>query len=148
MYKKILAPVDGSEFSECSLAHVKAVASGCRVPEVVLLKVIEPLPPAYETGEEWRRDVEKRVAADARDYLSQLADSLKKDGIAAEIVIAHGKADEEILDYAGKNKIDLIIMSTHGRSGIGRWVMGGVADRVVRHSMAPVLIVSPDGCRI
>jgi len=151
MYKKILVPLDGSEFSECSLEHVRAVAAGCRVPKVVLLRVVEPLPGVYELGEEWRRNTEAKLQVEAKDYLSKVANNLKGDlkkgSVAIETVVVKGNPAYEILEYSKKNQIDLIIMSTHGRSGVSRWVMGSVADRVLRHSLAPVLIVSPAGCR-
>ena len=63
-------------------------------------------------------------------------------------VVIQGKVAEGILDYVVKNQVDLIMMSTHGRSGPSRWALGSVADRVIRHSLIPVLIVSPKGCRI
>ena len=71
-----------------------------------------------------------------------------QEGISARGEVVTGKAADAILDYAEKNNVDLIIMSTHGRSGISRWAFGSVADRVVRHSIAPVLLVAPAGCRI
>lgn len=152
MYKKILAPVDGSELSECSLAHVKAIASGCRVPEVVLLRVIEPLQQgsivAGYIGEDsllkMQEEAESKIEAD----LAKLANTLNSEGVAVRTAIARGRAAEEILDYADKNNVDLIVMSTHGSSGIVRWTLGSVADRVVRHSPAPVLIAAPKACRI
>jgi nucleotide-binding universal stress UspA family protein len=58
-----------------------------------------------------------------------------------------GSAAEEILKYSQDNDVDLIIMSTHGRSGVSRWAMGSVADRVVRTSVAPVLLTTPKECR-
>ncbi len=149
MYKKILAPLDGSELSECTLEHLKAVATGCQVPEVVLLSIVEPFHQAYELAEDWRtvrRDAEEKAFAYANDYLSKVADSLKKEGIAAEAIIVLGKAADEILDYAKKRKVDLIVMSTHGRSGVSRWVLGSVADKVLRQSAVPVLIVPPAAC--
>lgn len=152
MYKKMLVPLDGSGFSECSLAHVKAIAKGCGVPEVVLLRVVEPIiPPAYEDANidwaKWMVNAEKRARKEAEDYLSQIADSLKKDGVVAKTAVVSGQPAEAILDYTERNKTDVIVMSTHGRSGVTRWVLGSVADRVLRHSVAPVLIVSPAGCR-
>ena len=151
MYKKMLVPVDGSEFSACVLPHVEAIAVGCRVPEVILLIAVEPLLIAF-TGEgsmsgDVSRDVEKRGLEYAKDYLAKVADKLKKGGIAAQTVVVKGRAADEILNYADKNGVDLIIMSTHGRSGVTRWVLGSVADRVVRRSTVPVLAVSPPGCK-
>ncbi len=153
MYKKILAPLDGAELSECSLQHVKAVAAGCNVPEVVLLRVVEPLS-AYnisalsEAGGDWITQAEKENEAEAKDYISKMARKLNEEGITARGDTIYGRAAEEILDYAEKNKVDLIIMSTHGRSGISRFAFGSITDRVVRHSIVPVLTISPPGCRI
>jgi nucleotide-binding universal stress UspA family protein len=148
MYKKILAPLDGSELSECTLEHLKAVATGCQVPEVVLLRVVEPFHTTDEFDESWRAQAEERAMDYARDYVSKVAESLKKDGITAETVVVFGQTSDHILDYAKKNDVDLIVMSTHGRSGVSRWVLGSVADRVVRHAAAAVLTVRPAACRV
>ena len=149
MYKKLLVPLDGSELSESALEHARAIASGCNVPEVVLLRVIEPIPPeAYvETREDVIRNAQKRARASVENYLSTLADDLKKEGIAAHAVVLSGKPADEILDYAKKNRADLVIMTTHGRSGPSRWVFGSVAQKIVRHCAIAVLIVPPGGCR-
>ncbi|MFB0559201.1 MAG: universal stress protein [Dehalococcoidales bacterium] len=147
MYKKILAPLDGSKFSECSLEHVRAVAAGCKVPEVLFLMVIEPPSQPLERGENWSREVVERGRSWAEDYLAKVAKKLKKEGIAAQTTVLTGWPADQILDYADQNKADLIIMSTHGRSGVTRWVFGSVADRVLRHSKVPVLVVPPRGCR-
>ncbi len=152
MYKKILAPLDGSELSECSLKHVRAIATGCNVPEVVLLRVVEPISSQAiaalaEAGGDLIARVEKYQQNEAKDYLSKLADKLKEEGIVTKTVLVQGIAADKILDYAKKNQVDLIIMSTHGRSGVTRWLFGSVADKVLRHSKVPVLIVTPAGCR-
>ena len=89
-------------------------------------------------------------------YLNQLLEGkygkiLKKHRDLAEIIY-HEQPDldsiPKILEYAQNNNIDLIIISTHGRSGISRWAFGSVADKVVRTSTVPVLTVTPTGCRI
>ena len=149
MYLNILAPLDGSDFAECALAHVSAIATGCSVPNVTLLRVVEPLPQqAYAEVSVLMADADKKMEAESQDYLSRTADKLKQEGLAVETAILVGRAADEILGYASQNQVDLIIMSTHGRSGISRWVMGSVADRVLRHSAVPVLIIAPAGCRI
>jgi nucleotide-binding universal stress UspA family protein len=153
MYKKMLAPLDGSELSECILEHIRAIALGCKVSKVVLLRVVEPIPSsAYaasaELGEDWVAKAEEKDQAYAREYLAKLAGKLKKEGIAVETATARGLPAYEILDYAKKNAVDIIVMSTHGRSGITRWVMGSVADRVLRRAAVPVLIIPPAGCRV
>ncbi len=150
MYKKILALLDGSELSEASLEHVRTVAAGCNVPEVVLLIVVEPVSSlsyasqaALDKGLIAR--MEQHSQAHAQDYIGRIVDKLKKQGIAAHGVVAWGMPADEILYYARKNEVDLIIMSTHGRSGVSRWAFGSVADKVMRYSPVPVLVVRPDG---
>ena len=155
MYNKILVPLDGSELSECALGHVTQIAKGCRVPEVDLLYVVEEVgkvvSPTYipsVQSENIAEDAKNRAQSFARDYLDKTAKRLKEDGIAANPVIMEGPVADKIFEFAEKNGVDLIIMSTHGRSGISRWAFGSVADRVVRYSRVPVLIVSPKGCRV
>ncbi len=144
MYQKILVPLDGSDYSESVLEHVKAVALGCSVPEVVLLSVIEPFPiQSYRASKEWLTKLKNDAKSTADTYLSSVATKLKPSGITAETAVIEGLPAEAIIDYARKNKVDLIIMSTHGRSGISRWVYGSVADRVVRNSVVPVLAAPP-----
>ncbi len=155
MYNKVLVPLDGSSFSECILGHVKAIATGCSVQEVTLLRVEEPATSAVHTfyvPSEWASQVkaaDDKAKAEAEKYLSGLAGELKQEGIAVKTVsIMSSETDGEILKYATENKVDLIIMSTHGRSGVTRWAFGSVTDRVIRHSTVPVLIASPKGCRV
>lgn len=149
MYQKILVPLDGSELSECALGHVMAIAKGCQVPEVVLLMAVEPRPEAPEGAVELRQQGEKRAEAYANEYIAKVADELKKEGIrSVQATAIKGRPDELILDYAKINDVDLIIMSTHGRSGVSRWAMGSVTDRVLRHSLAAVLVAAPEGCRV
>lgn len=155
MYSKVLVPLDGFELAECILDHLRTIVTGCQVSEVVLLTVVE----VYETGlpgttwggavsAEQGAGLEVESTAKAKNYLTRVANGLKKEGMSAQPVVIRGKVAEGILDYAAKNQVDLIMMSTHGRSGPSRWALGSVADRIIRHSLIPVLIVSPKGCRI
>jgi nucleotide-binding universal stress UspA family protein len=152
MYNKILAPLDGSELGECGLAHVKAIATGCNAKEVIILGVVEALPYAgvlaAELGEDWNKSAAKNAEDFTREYLTEAANRLKEDNIPAKTAILHGKAADEILEYVKKNQVDLIVISTHGSSGIARWAFGSVADKVVRHATVPVLLVTPTSCRI
>jgi len=152
MYKKILVTLDGSEIGECVLEHLKTIAKGCDVPEVILLHVIEPLSAQSMTvlaqaGAETITRIEQEIQTDAENYMSKVTNNIKNDGINVTPVLVEGNASEEILKYAANNKIDMIIMSTHGRSGISRFFMGSVANRVLNHSLVPVLIVPPPGYR-
>jgi len=145
MYRKIMVPLDGSKTAECALGHVVDIARGCNVPEVILLFVAEPAPAGlYQSSAEVREKLQDWSKA----YLAGVEKSLANDGISAKSVIIDGKAADMIVDYAEGNGIDLIIMSTHGRSGPSRWAFGSVADKVIRSSSVPVLVVAPEGCRI
>lgn len=149
MYKKILVTLDGSALSETSLEHVKSIVSGSPATEVVLLRVVEPISSfdasalaqsGYLIG-----DVQARKKADAADYLSKVTASLAKENINAKQVIAEGRAAEAIMEYSEKNQVDLIIMSSHGRTGISRWAFGSVADRILHQAGIPVLLVTVTG---
>ena len=145
MYRRILVPLDGSETAECSLEHVKDIAKGCNVPQVDLLFVVEPVSSGlYQSAVE----VKENLLAFGNDYLAKIIKYLRTEGIAAGSIILEGKPAETIIDYAVKNDVDLIIMSSHGRSGPSRWAFGSVADKVVRSSVVLVLISVPKGCRI
>jgi nucleotide-binding universal stress UspA family protein len=161
MYNRILAPLDGSKLSECTLSQVADIAAGCHVTEVVLFTVLEPVrvpsfwPESQAETSTISANLEKtwqQMHRSAGQYLAASAESLKKAGIAVETVVTEKSEGQQvadiILDYARENKFDLIILSTHGRSGISRWAFGSVADKVVRYSRIPVLTVTPLGCRI
>ncbi len=88
----------------------------------------------------------------ANKYLAKASIELSKENIDVKSAIVQAPRDQGVADiiveFAKNSATDLIIMSTHGRSGISRWAMGSVADRVIRGSTVPVLIAVPHGCRI
>jgi nucleotide-binding universal stress UspA family protein len=145
MFKKILVPLDGSELSESALTHVVDITTDCRALEVILMRIREPLDPnvigtldakiAVELDEAYRDEASR--------YLDKVVATLKEKGISARTEILAGNPAEEIIKYSQKNNVDLIIMSTRGRSGISRWVFGSVAEKVIRNSTVPVLIKPP-----
>ena len=149
MYKRILVPLDGSELAECVFPHMEAIAGGCSVPEVVFLRVVEPftMPTGGEAviSAEMASQLEEQANDEAKTYLERVKGRLKI-GSAIKTAMLHGRAAETIADYAAKNEIDLIIIATHGRSGVSRWLLGSVADRVVRSTCVPVLMVLAPGC--
>lgn len=149
MYQKILAPLDGSPLAETALEHVKSVAKGCNVPEVILLYVVQYIIPTAveDLSASLIAGEEARLEEWGKNYLDKAVSDLKKEGMKARGVVLKGNVASAILDYAEKNEVDLIIMTTHGRSGLARWVFGSVADRVSRLSKTPVLVVPPSGAR-
>jgi nucleotide-binding universal stress UspA family protein len=147
VYKKILVPLDGSKFAECVLDHIKSITSGCHVSEVVLLFVVEAIKGICEFPENWVKENTKQATLFAENYLKEISADLLIKGIPVTNKVLSGRPAELILSYAQANAVDLIIISTHGRSGITRWVFGSVADKIIHQSLVPVLIVTPSGCR-
>jgi nucleotide-binding universal stress UspA family protein len=151
MYKKILVPLDGSELAECVLPHVESIARGCGAQGVVFIRVVEPfhlpsgyLGPGFEPDDIQRIDADNKASAEK--YLAELSGRTKYDGVTVQSVVMMGRAADSIAEYAAKNAVDLIAIATHGRSGISRWALGSVADRVLRSACVPVLMIRAPGC--
>jgi nucleotide-binding universal stress UspA family protein len=83
---------------------------------------------------------------EAEKYLKEVVARLGKTGVNAKADIIFGKAAEALIDFANKNAVDLVVIATHGRSGVSRWVWGSVADRLIRSVCVPVLMVRAPGC--
>lgn len=149
MYEKILVPLDGSKESECIIDHVRLIAKSCGVPEVVLLRVVESFSPSSISyiGEATARNVEQKAKTAAEEYLSYVADGLRTHCSSVKTAVLEGDPASVILDYATENGVDLIAMSTQGASGLTRWTVGSVTERVMRHSTVPLLSVLPAGHR-
>ena len=154
MYQKIMVPLDGSELAECVLPHAEAIANGCQVGRIILVRVVEPYQPtrgkAYysllpeESKEDWKWIEEGRSTAD--NYLKQVAGRLTKEGRDVQTEVLVGRAAESLADFASKSAADLIVIATHGLSEITRWLWGSTADRILRSSCVPVLMVRVPGC--
>ena len=138
MYGTILVPLDGSHLAERALPYARrlAAASGSRL---VLLWVLRA-PGAAAAGDPLREVAPRREAA---AYLQGIAG--QQGPTPVETVVLEGDAAPAIVDAAARAGAGLIVMSTHGRSGLGRWLYGSVADAVVRHAGVPVLLV-PAAC--
>ncbi len=151
MYEKILVPLDGSELAEQVLPHVKSLIEGGAAKEVIFLRVVEPPPRAFAGGDyvisfEEEKEMMDRRKTDAQKYLDQMMDQHKSWNVTLTSQVAEGRADESIVDFVTKQHADIVVMATHGRSGVSRWLMGSVADRVVRCSCVPVLLIRPEAC--
>lgn len=151
MYQKIMVPLDSSKLAECVLPHVEAIAKGCGVQDVVFVRVVEPFSlmpvrgePVFTEEQVKKFDSESKIVAEK--YLEELVSRLNYGSANVHSETLTGKTAESLADYADKNKVDLIIIATHGRSGISRWVLGSVADRILRSSCVPVLMVRAPGC--
>ncbi|MFQ5914091.1 MAG: universal stress protein [Nitrospinota bacterium] len=135
MYKKILVTLDGSEIAEQILPHVEAMDSNGTEIHLLRVALAHGFPGVDPT------EAQVEVVKEAEEYLKRVEDGLRKKGRKVETHVRYGHPAEEILDHTEHWKFDLIAMTTHGRSGVGRWLLGSVAEKVVRNSPVPVLVV-------
>lgn len=141
MFSRVVVPLDGSPLAESIIPFLLQIAGPLDV-EVVLLRVLQPIPPEVIEGSRYVvvEDVEKR-AADAREYLAPLAARLAAAGVRATIDVRRGDPVTEIIAGAREAGADLIAMTTHGRSGLGRLLFGSVAEAVLRQTEVPVFLM-------
>jgi nucleotide-binding universal stress UspA family protein len=147
MYTKILVPLDGSGLAECVLPYVKWFTGVSDVNEIVFLRVVEPLHIAggleAQVPDEEKKQIQSDAAILAMEYLEKVSAQFKDGKIKISHVVLTGKPVKTIADYVSKSDVDLIIMATHGFSGIHRWVSGSVADEVLHAALVPVFMVKP-----
>ncbi len=141
MYRRVLIPLDGSEVAESVLPFAEQIA-GPLDAEVLLVRVVEPIVTAVAlaSGEVGGADALVHHQLAAKRYLEDLAERLTAKGLRARTLAALGVPAVEIVAIAEAEKADLIAMTTHGRSGIRRFVFGSVAQEVLRAASVPVLL--------
>jgi len=141
MYKKMLVTLDGAELAEVVLDYAKELAGSLGLG-TVLLHIYAPSEREFIT---MRRDYINRVAEvlerEAREIQEKVSNKPKSKALQVRAELVEGHVAEEIIRYTDKHQSDLILMATHGRSGIKRWAIGSIADKVVRATRRPVLLV-------
>jgi len=153
MFDRILVPLDGSELAECILPYVEELTRDKKMKEVILFRVCErpEISADYPASmpESWEQHV-KDIMTGAQEqcslYLGGIEKKLSNSGVKIRVECCLGKAADEIVKFAEKNQVDLIIMASHGRSGISRWTIGSVAEKVFRSTCVPVLLIRAPGC--
>jgi nucleotide-binding universal stress UspA family protein len=139
MYQTILLPLDASPIAEQALPHAIALAQAFEaILEVVC---IVPVADTEAVARGAALAALETEMARNEEYLAGLAKSLNSDGLTCHTQVRCGEVTEEILRSSAEVEADIIVMSTHGRSGLGRWVYGSVADHVLRRAEVPVLLV-------
>lgn len=142
MYQRLLVPLDGSGLAEAALAHAEEVAAQFDA-EIILLRVVVS-PYAIAAPDLVLATAESdmhQLSAQAEEYLKNTANQLRARGLQVRSATCEGPVAEAILEHAEALSADLIVMSTHGRGGVSRWVYGSVADRVLQGSSCPVLLI-------
>ncbi len=155
MFKRLLVPLDGSRFGSRALRYATEVAQRFNA-EVILIRVVRPTTPVIaaeahgvaspaesEIAVQAALEADKRNAARAKRYLRGKVQAIRSRHIKASYQVAIGNPAQSIMQFSKKKNIDLIVMTTHGKSGLKRAVMGSIADVVIRESGKPVLVIRP-----
>jgi nucleotide-binding universal stress UspA family protein len=141
MYKRALVPLDGSMVAEGVIPFILRTAGPLGL-DVKLLRVVTPSRPAgaVEAGPVVLDNTEK-LCAEAEAYLVPFATELRANGVRVTTEVRRGEPVGEILAAVRDSKAELIIMTTHGRTGLGRLLFGSVAEAVLRHADVPVFVM-------
>lgn len=154
-YKKILVTHDGSQLASAALPHAATLARMYNA-EILLLQVVRSVEQEiatttlvgigmYPVVSDLSSDSVKEDKKQARHHLEKLTTELEAEGVGKiQIIVKEGSAEDVINKVAKTEHCDLIVMSTHGRSGLGRALLGSVTDYVIRHAHCPVLVVHPE----
>lgn len=169
MFKRVLITLDGSTFAEAAVPQAAQLLMGTQA-EVFLYTVTEspratsvrpegeplmvgvPAPGGVVQRKaapqvEMKAQAIGRITDELQDYLIAEAHPLERVGIRYHTAVGFGEPAAEIMRYAQRQNVDLIIMATHGHTGLGRLVFGSVASRVVASGVCPVMLVRPDGLK-
>src|SRR5262245_61071333 len=142
----ILLPTDFSECGNYALSYAASLARTF-LSSITCVNVIEPIVPTvgYSGMTEPLpiADITEQLEDSAERELPKLAECEECAGLSVEEMVVHGEAASEIVSVARERKVDLIVISSHGRTGLGRILFGSTAEAVVRHASCPVLVVKP-----
>jgi nucleotide-binding universal stress UspA family protein len=147
MYQKIIVPLDGSTWSETAIPRAVEIAR-VHDAEVVLLHVYQSK--AGDYAGQWalagQQEIADQTYEQMRDQLVALRNGLRAEGLSArEVLIRSTNPAQAICDFVNaEDGISLIVMSTHGRTGLARWLVGSVAQKVLKEARCPVTLVHPD----
>ena len=151
MYQKVLVPLDGSDLAECALSHVKSLVKDGSAGEVTLLNIVQiDIPWAEVENVHFDMNVLREpLSAASRKYLAEAEARLSSQGIKVKTEsLEANRPAYTITNYALKNGMDLIVMSTHGYTGLKKLLLGSVAFGVLNESHVPVLLIRPEACRL
>lgn len=146
MYTNILVPLDGSPFSESALPHAAALADkfACKITLLTVFETPQIYQAVLDRDDGVLNDIHQAAIRDTCDYLQTLKSQLVAQGLSVDYQCTEGgNIPTLILETIEESGADLVVISTHGRTGLDRWRFGSVAQRVARHSPVPVVLVHP-----
>jgi nucleotide-binding universal stress UspA family protein len=134
----LLIPLDGSEMAEAALTTAMKLGALMQNPKLLLLRAAE----AHTFLGVNPAEAQVKVVREAEEYLEGVAGRIRREGIGdVQASVWYGRAATSIVEAARFYEVDLIVMSTHGRSGLGRLILGSVAESVIRGTTTPILLV-------
>jgi len=139
--EKILVPLDGSVLSEAVLPSVERLATAFGAGICLMQVVPTTIFPVTMEGYAQCGELIAACTKDGEEYLRKMEKRLKAKGFQVESLLLNGDEAQRILEQADRKDVSLIAMTTHGRSGVSRWMMGSVAEKVVRHATKPIFLV-------
>ena len=142
MYSRILVPLDGSDVAECALTEVRKLVESRMVSEIVLLSVV--VIPSMAVGEGFDYPMFRKTHFKRYElYLERIRSKIASEGITVTTEVEEGNASQMIINYVKKHAMDLIVIATHGYSGMKKLMFGSVALQVLHDSDVPVLLIRP-----
>ena len=142
MYNKVIVPLDGSSLAEVALPYAEEIAGKMGTKMILLTVLLSDDSKEHQN----HHDYIKRVVEATRRHVEKYTEQIEKKNIRIETATRSGSPAEGILSFANKGYPTLIIMATHGRSGLSRWAVGSVADKIVRAtSLQPVMLIRANG---
>jgi len=144
MTPTILVPLDGSPLAERAIEQAGKIAKALGYETILFRVVHNPLASAPEAGPAQEERATMDTIEKANSYLKGIASRLNGEGVRTRSEIGEGPPAEAILRLAHKEDVEFIIMSTHGRTGLTRALMGSVAEKVVYTTKRPVMLVKPE----
>ena len=144
MFKKVLVPLDGSTRAETILGHVEDLAQRYDQSQVLLLQVVELVPTPIAVADAagpLDQETINLLRKEARDYLETIQARLQRNGIKAHVHVLLGPVVATIVDLAVQEKVDLIAIASHGRTGLPAFFFGSIAAGVLHRTQLPLLIV-------
>jgi len=143
MYKKVLLPLDGSKLAECVLPHAGGLIAAGLIREIILLNVVE-IPSVWNVEGVDMLTVRNYQFNNAQKYLADVQSQVGFKGVKVQAEVLEGETAHTIAEYAKNNGVNLIIIATHGYTGMKRLMFGSVALRVLHDAHVPVLLVRPE----
>jgi len=150
MYERVLVPLDGSDLAECALSHVTALVKEGSIGEVIVLNVVGADIPwdEMDKGLDFNAFRQELINT-SQEYLAKVSSQLSGEGVKVKTeFIEANRPSHVIADYAQKHGIDLIIMTTHGYTGMQKLLLGSVAFKVLHEARVPVLLIRPESCQV